>query len=271
MSMLNRPVNGNDLGEVIASTKDYEAAQKIVSKLIAGEVPARDIAIVGEGVRTVERVTGKLGYAAAARSGATNGVLIGLLLSAIMLFGTPDAPISLFLGFLLIGVALGMIMSLVTYSIVRRRRDFASMMQMLAEHYEVRVQAASLAKARGVVGPERPQSVRPPVDLSEPPRYGERVPPAGQGGPAAPVAPPVADPAPAPQPPVEPEQGPGTEPAPGQAGGPVIPPKPPLPGTEPGDGAPASGTSAHPGAAAGPASGPESGFEGETTRPTDLR
>ena len=275
MSMLNRPVNGNDLGEVIASTKDYEAAQKIVSKLIAGEVPARDIAIVGEGVRTVERVTGKLGYAAAARSGATNGVLIGLLLSAIMLFGTPDAPISLFLGFLLIGVALGMIMSLVTYSIVRRRRDFASMMQMLAEHYEVRVQAASLAKARGVVGPERPQSVRPPVDLSEPPRYGERVPPAGQAGPSAPVAPPVtppvADPAAAPQPPVEPSPAPGTDPAPGQAGGPGLPPKPPLPGAEPGDGAPASGTPAHPEAGQGPASGPDSGFEGEAQRPTDPR
>ncbi|WP_336645061.1 general stress protein [Microbacterium sp. USHLN186] len=179
MSMLNRPGNGNDIGEVIASTKDYEAAQKIVSKLIAGEVPARDIAIVGEGVRTVERVTGKLGYAAAARSGAMNGVLIGLLLSAIMLFGTPDAPISLFLGFILIGVALGMIMSLVMYSIVRRRRDFASMMQMLADHYEVRVQPSSLTKARGIVGPDRPSTVRPPVDLSEPPRYGERLQPGG--------------------------------------------------------------------------------------------
>ncbi|MEV7631356.1 general stress protein [Microbacterium sp. NPDC089318] len=240
MSMLNRPGNGTDLGEVIASTKDYEAAQKIVSKLIAGEVPARDIAIVGEGVRTVERVTGKLGYAAAARSGATNGVLIGLLLSAIMLFGTPDAPISLFLGFLLIGVALGMIMSLVTYSIVRRRRDFASMMQMLADHYEVRVQPASLTKARGVVGPERPQAVRPPVDMTEPPRYGERVPPAGQAGPAAQ---PPADPGPAPEPEAgtdpagpsatDPGQATAPAPAPGAQGGPVVPPKPPLPGVLP--------------------------------------
>lgn len=263
--MLNRPGNGTDLGEVIASTKDYEAAQKIVSKLIAGEVPARDIAIVGEGVRTVERVTGKLGYAAAARSGATNGVLIGLLLSAVMLFGTPDAPMSLFLGFLLIGVALGMIMSLVTYSIVRRRRDFASMMQMLADHYEVRVQPASLAKARGVIGPERPQSVRPPVDLSEPPRYGERVQP-GQAGPVAPVPQPAPEPGSAPAP--------APEPDPGQAGEPGIPPKPPLPGAGSGDdepGSPASGTPARPEADAGPASGPHSGFGGETPRPTDPR
>ncbi|MFD5224956.1 general stress protein [Microbacterium sp. NPDC058342] len=192
MSMLNRPVTGADLGEMVASTRDYEIAQKTVSTLIAGEVPARDIAIVGQGVRTVERVTGRLGYAAAARSGAINGVLIGLVLSAVMLFGSPDAPISLFLGFILIGVALGMIMSLVTYSIVRRRRDFASMTQMLADHYEVRVQAGSLPKARQVLGSERQEAPRPTVDLSEPPRYGERIPaPGAEGGDAAPQAKPV--------------------------------------------------------------------------------
>lgn len=183
MSIMNRAANGNDLGETVASTRDYEVAQKTVSKLIAGDVPARDIAIVGQGVRTVERVTGKLGYAAAARSGAINGVLIGLVLSAIMLFGNPDAPISLFLGFILIGVALGMIMSLVTYSIVRRRRDFASMTQMLADHYEVRVQAGALAKARLVMGSAaRTESSRPTVDMSKPPQYGERLPdPHAQG------------------------------------------------------------------------------------------
>lgn len=205
MSMMNRPAKGNDLGEMVASTRDYEVAQKTVSRLIAGEVPARDIAIVGQGVRTVERVTGRLGYAAAARSGAINGVLIGLVLSAVMLFGNPDAPIPLFLGFILIGVALGMIMSLVTYSIVRRRRDFASMTQMLADHYEVRVQPGSLAKARQVMGTERPTTTRPPVDLSEPPQFGERLPapgpvekpqkpekPVTDAAAAAPVAPAVA-------------------------------------------------------------------------------
>ncbi|MDQ0613368.1 hypothetical protein QF046_001009 [Microbacterium sp. W4I4] len=179
MSMMNRTAKGSDLGEMVASTRDYEVAQKTVSKLISGEVPARDIAIVGQGVRTVERVTGKLGYAAAARSGAINGVLIGLVLSAIMLFGNPDAPISLFLGFILVGVALGMIMSLITYSIVRRRRDFASMTQMLADHYEVRVQAASLAKARQVMGSEKAAPTRPSVDLSQPPQFGERIPAPG--------------------------------------------------------------------------------------------
>lgn len=222
---MNRAGKGNDLGETVASTRDYEVAQKTVSKLIAGDVPARDIAIVGQGVRTVERVTGRLGYAAAARSGAINGVLIGLVLSAIMLFGNPDAPIQLFLGFILIGVALGMIMSLITYSIVRRRRDFASMTQMLADHYEVRVQAGALAKARQVMGAAvRTESVRPAVDLSTPPQYGERLPePRAASG--------------------EPEGEPSSEPH-GTAE-PVAPPEPPAPAAGGADGTgpePAEGT-----------------------------
>ena len=232
MSMLNRPVNGNELGEVIASTRDYEAAQKTVSKLIAGDVPARDIAIVGEGVRTVERVTGRLGYAAAARSGAMNGVLIGLVLSAIMLFGNPDAALSLFLGFLFVGVAMGMIMSLITYAIVRRRRDFASVSQMLADHYEVRVQAASLAKARQVVGPVRPATTRPAVDLSEPPRYGERITPGAGAGAAGGSAVPGAGATPGAAPhtavPGQSASGPGQNPAPAPHTAPPPPPPPPA-------------------------------------------
>ena len=56
-------------GEKIADYPSYPAAQQAVSKLIAEDIPARDIAIVGHGLRSVETITGRLGYAAAARSG----------------------------------------------------------------------------------------------------------------------------------------------------------------------------------------------------------
>ncbi|WP_243408995.1 general stress protein [Microbacterium sp. TPD7012] len=218
MSMLNRPVNGTETGEIVASTRDYESAQKTVSKLIAGEVPARDIAIVGQSVRTVERVTGKLGYAAAARSGAINGVLLGLFLSAILVLGNPEVPIQLFVGFVFIGVAVGMLLSLVTYAIVRRRRDFASVTQFAADHYEVTVMPTSLSKARQVLGSAHVAPVRPPVNLDEPPRYGERI-PAGAPAPAPePAAEPVVPPRPAdpvPQPVPQPEGTTPETPAPG--------------------------------------------------------
>lgn len=211
--MINRPAAGVDTGEVVASVRDYESAQKTVSKLIAEEIPARDIAIIGQSVRTVERITGRLGYAAAARSGAVNGVLIGLFLSAILVLGNPNVPIQLFVGFVFIGVALGMLLSLVTYAIVRRRRDFASVTQFAADHYEVTVLPASVAKARKILGAAKQTTVvRPPVDLDEPPKYGERIPAPGATAPAPPVIPPrPADPVPQAQEAVsEPEQ-PATE------------------------------------------------------------
>ncbi|GAA5150813.1 hypothetical protein GCM10025768_16350 [Microbacterium pseudoresistens] len=177
MSLMNRPAGADEIGETIASMREYEAAQKLVSTLITAEIPAREIAIVGIGVRTIERVTGRLGYAAAARSGAINGVLIGLLLAAFFVFGNPAAPIQTFVGVLFVGVAVGMIMSLVTYAIVRRRRDYASVTQLSADHYEVTVMPSSLSKARQALGRTAPPPAARPVPADdEPPRYGERLP-----------------------------------------------------------------------------------------------
>ncbi|MCJ1706851.1 general stress protein [Microbacterium sp. VKM Ac-2923] len=199
MSMFaQRPGAGRDeVGEKVASFPTYEQAQKTVSSLIAGEVPARDIAIVGSGLRSIERITGKLGYATAARSGALNGLMLGLLFAFIFVLGTPTAQISAFIGVLLVGMALGMLLSLGTYSIVRRRRDFASVMQVAADHYDVCVAATSVQKARGLIGPagsSRTVVSRPASTDAAPPQYGERSTTRGEA-PAAPVRPPGAAPA----------------------------------------------------------------------------
>ncbi|WP_296198069.1 general stress protein [uncultured Microbacterium sp.] len=211
MTMMGTPGRRtSDVGEKVASFPTYEGAQKAVSQLIQADVPARDIAIVGQGLRSVERITGRLGYATAARSGAVNGILLGLLFSAIFVLGNPTAGVAAFLGVMLVGIALGMLMSIVMYSIVRRRRDYASVMQVVADHYEVNVARDSLGKARGVLGSRATAPAAPAAapDLSEPPRYGERitpgatapVPPAGDApaGPSLPEAPTGApiDPAP---------------------------------------------------------------------------
>jgi uncharacterized protein YacL len=196
MSMFGGPqVSGNTaVGETVASFPEYEAAQKAVSTLIAAEIAARDIAIVGSGLRSIERVTGKLGYATAARSGAINGVLIGLFFAAILVLGSPAVPIQAFVGVLFVGIAVGMLLSLVTYSFVRRRRDFASVVQVTADHYEITVASRSIHRAREILGrgvvvdhstvtarEAKPQVAEPPAiptELPDPPRYGERVAPA---------------------------------------------------------------------------------------------
>lgn len=203
------PQGSDEVGQTVASFPTYEAAQKAVSSLIAGDVPARDIAIVGQGLRSVERVTGRLGYASAARSGAINGVLLGLLFSAILVIGSPTVPMQAFVGVLFVGIAIGMLLSIITYSFVRRRRDYASVMQVVADHYEVTVSAAGIHRARQILGPqaapEPPGAAPAPevrVDAAEPPRYGERVTPE-QASPAAPGSEVGSDTHPADQPPTE--------------------------------------------------------------------
>lgn len=223
--MLNTTGGAGEIGETVATVTDYDAAQKLVSQLIAGEVPARDIAIVGVGVRTVERVTGRLGYANAARSGAVNGVLIGLFLSAIFVLGNPSVPIQAFVGVIFVGVAIGMILSLIAYSVVRRRRDYASVMQLSADHYEITVLPASVGKARQVLGRSVtpiPQPKPTGSAAAEPPRYGERVDPHA----AAPSAP-----TPPPAPPATPAAPSAEEPP--RYGERAVPARPPLPPAPP--------------------------------------
>jgi len=200
MSMFGGPqVSGKtDVGETVASFPEYEPAQKAVSTLISAEIAARDIAIVGSGLRSIERVTGKLGYATAARSGAINGVLIGLFFAAILVLGSPAVPIQAFVGVLFVGIAVGMLLSLITYSFVRRRRDYASVVQVTADHYEVTVASRSIHRAREILGrgvvvdhatvtaveqvrpvPQQPVSGPERPTPAEPPRYGEMEPPRG--------------------------------------------------------------------------------------------
>ena len=119
---------------------------------------------------------GRLGYATAARSGAINGVLLGLLFSAI----------------LVIGIAVGADPGLRRRALRRHRdrhaaehhhllvrpapRDFASVMQVVADHYEVTIAAGSVQRARQVLGrqaaPSRngPRRATPRRYAAPPPR-----------------------------------------------------------------------------------------------------
>ncbi|MDN3309684.1 hypothetical protein QWJ90_01940 [Microbacterium oryzae] len=188
MSMWSGLGKAPEVGETVASFRDYDGALKAVSKLIEADVPARDIAIVGTALRSVEKITGRLGWAQAAWSGALNGVLLGLLLGAMVVIWTPALPMGAFVGMILLGVAMGMVFRLVSYMMVRRRRDFASVMQVTADHYEIAVQRSSAGRARQTLGtaPERPVRVDT-ESLNEPPRYGVRVDPRTGTPVAAPI------------------------------------------------------------------------------------
>jgi hypothetical protein len=179
-----------EAGETVASFSQYEQAQKAVSTLIAGDVPAKEIAIVGQGLRSIERITGRLGYAAAARSGAVNGLVLGVLFAFVFVIGSPSIAIQAFVGVLLVGIAFGMLLSILLYSFVRRRRDYASVMQVAADHYDVRVAATSVHRARAALGTAKtaaPAASAPAAPVAAPP-----APAASGAAPDSPAAAPVA-------------------------------------------------------------------------------
>jgi len=194
MSMPGPGQRRTEVGEAVASFAAYEGAQKAVSALISAGVPAREIAIVGSGLRSIERVTGRLGYATAARQGAMNGLLLGLIFSAVFVLGNPSPSIAVFVGVMFIGIAIGMLLSIVAYAFMRRRRDYASVTQVLADHYDVTVASGSIHRAREVLGASAarpapyPGTMPPPSPPApdpgylEPPRFGERITPPPESG-----------------------------------------------------------------------------------------
>lgn len=185
--MMNMALPTPDVGETVATYSKYEGAQRAVSKLIEKDVPARDISIVGKGLRSVEKITGKLGWGRAAWQGAMNGILLGMLVSAFAVIWVPDASVAMIGGMVLIGLAFGMALRLLNYSLIRRRRDYASVMAVTAERYEVAVTGLYTAKSREILGTTKPRTTvsRPPS--MDPPQYGIRI--TDQPRPTAPAAP----------------------------------------------------------------------------------
>lgn len=201
-----------NVGETIARYGDYEGAQKAVSKLIEADIPAREISIVWAGLKAVEMVTGRMGWARAAWSGALNGSFLGLMFGAVITLLSPTLEITVLLGCLLVGVALGMLMQILGYALTRRRRDYTSITAPIAEHYEIAVSGSHVSSARRILGggdrsgpaaeraPAAPAAPQAPL---EPPRYGIRIddqrptPPAPPTtAVAAPGSTPAAEPAP---------------------------------------------------------------------------
>lgn len=133
---------------LLASFTDYVDAQRLVDRMSDDGFPVESVRIVGEGVRTVEQVTGRMtrgrAAGAGAASGAWFGVLIGLLLG---LFIPGAAWVWLLLISLLIGAFWGAVFGFVAHWSTRGRRDFSSVMTLQAQRYDVHVDQAHAARA----------------------------------------------------------------------------------------------------------------------------
>lgn len=129
----------------VATYGTYREAQRAVDYLSDQNFPVQRAAIVGEGIRLVEQVTGRLNYGRAllngALSGASTGLFVALLFGLFGFFGPAAgaAILSLALYGLVFGAILGAVLGLVGYALTGGQRDFTSVSGMQAERFVVMV------------------------------------------------------------------------------------------------------------------------------------
>jgi hypothetical protein len=142
-------------GDVIATYGTYQEAQTAVDKLAESDgFPVRSAAIVGNDMKSVERVTGRLSWGRAAGAGAASGLWLGLLFGLVTTIFTPASANpggGYLLGAVLLGAAFGIVFGLISYALSRRRRDFSSVMQVVASTYSLVVSGDAANRARNIL------------------------------------------------------------------------------------------------------------------------
>ena len=132
----------------LAKFDDYKSAQALVDKLSDSGFEVKRLRIVGNDLRSVEQVTGRLTVGRAALLGAGSGAWFGVLIGLIFGLFSPGAVwLSLLLAGVLIGAGWGAIFGAVAHWATRGRRDFTSVKVFEAASYTVMVESAHVAEA----------------------------------------------------------------------------------------------------------------------------
>ena len=126
---------------VVDSYGSYAEAQRAVDYLSDEGFPVERISIVGEDLRFVEQVTGRMGYGQAALQGAGSGAVIGaffgFFLGLLSLIDPLVSALVVALYGLIFGAILGAILGLISHALSGGQRDFSSVGGMEAGRYNV--------------------------------------------------------------------------------------------------------------------------------------
>ena len=187
-------------GETVGSYTSYLDAQKAVDYLADEKFPVRHVSIVGNDLKMVERVTGKLSYPRVAMRGAMTGAWFGMFIGVMLSFfdsaSNSGAPYSNIFTSILLGAALWMLFAIIGYAAQRGKRDFTSTNQVLATSYDVIVTVDVAMEARRLLA-QLPMNSTVPRPVAS---HGYQ----GQGY-QPPVQPPAQPPAPSGPAPARPE------------------------------------------------------------------
>ena len=149
--------------------EDYASVQHAVDHLADHGFPVERVAIVGRDLRYVEQVTGRMTVGSAALLGALHGAVIGSLFA--LGFGliftyspNPALPLLVLYGIVAGGV-LGALFGALSQAAGSGRRDFASVPSVVADRYDLLVDAALADRAAALLGDLAPtadiRSARP--------------------------------------------------------------------------------------------------------------
>ncbi len=140
-------------GGVISTYDHYVDAMHAVDRLAKANFPVSAVSILGNDIRSVERVTGKLSFGRVALMGALSGAYLGLFLGLLLFLFQPDNQGigGLFLAAIVIGAGFGMLFGVLSYAMNRNRRDFSSVMQFVATRYDLITAPELIGQARGIL------------------------------------------------------------------------------------------------------------------------
>jgi hypothetical protein len=142
---------------VLGSYRAHAAAQHVVDILAEHRFPVEHITIVGTDLRLQEVVLGRWTWNRALLAGAAAGGWIGLLVGLIFLIFTPWEVASM-----ITSICAGVVLGVVWAAIARvwQRRSFAAVPTVVANRYDVLVDARFADEARRVLG----EAVATPVE-----------------------------------------------------------------------------------------------------------
>ncbi|WP_445153825.1 general stress protein [Arthrobacter sp. Hor0625] len=135
-------------GDTVGSYSSYLDAQKAVDYLADQQFPVQLVSIVGNDLKMVERVTGRLTYPRVALSGALSGMWFGLFVGVMLSFFSESGGYFSIVTSVLMGAAFFMLFGIVTYAMQRGKRDFTSTSQVVATNYDVVVAFEAAHEAR---------------------------------------------------------------------------------------------------------------------------
>lgn len=135
----------------IAAYASYGEAERAVDYLSDHGFPVERVVIVGEDVRLVEQVIGRLNYGGAALRGAGTGAVVGLLTGWVFGLFSWIAPLvaGLMLAAygLIFGAVAGALLGLLLHALQGGRRDFSSIRVMQPSRYQLYVDIEVAAEA----------------------------------------------------------------------------------------------------------------------------